>query len=205
VCIADIALVIDDSGSIRDRNQFNPDFSDNFMKVADFLKSIVRMVNIGFDKTRLSLLRFSNEAQVEFRLNEFTTAAQYEQAIDKMVINYVGGNTNTTGGLYMARTVLLNPVNGERPSVPNMVMVLTDGQATVEENFLDVQAAALQNLPSTTVVAVGVTDDVDEANMLRIASSRDSIFLVDNFEDLRQSEFLNVLTDGLCQDSAIQK
>ena len=197
--------MIDDSGSIRDRNQFNPDFSDNFKKVAEFLKQIVRMVNIGFDKTRISLLRFSNEVEFEFYLNDYTTQVQYENAIDDMVDNYVGGNTNTTGGLFMARTELLNRAKGERASVPNVVMVVTDGQPTVEEEFLDLQAYTLKNMPSTTVVAVGVTDDVEEQGLARIATSTDNIFLVEDFASLANSDFLGVLADDLCQDSAIQK
>ena len=196
--------MVDDSGSIRDRNVDNDDGSDNFETIATVLRRIVAMVNIGFDKTRVALLRFSDLTEFEFQLNDYTTVGQYDTAIANMIDNFKGGNTNTTGGLFKARTEALIPANGERPSVSNVVMVITDGQATIDADNMELQAASLKNMPATTVVAVGVTEAVDRDTLAKIATG-DNIFHVTNFQDLQNSDLLGVLADDLCQDSAITK
>ena len=67
-----------------------------------FLKMIIDNLNIGLDRTRVGLVTFANKADVIFRLNQFGTWQEMNRAIDN--IYYEGGNTNTTGGLWLART-----------------------------------------------------------------------------------------------------
>ena len=72
---------------------------DNFAVIGDFIIRVINMLNIGRDNTHVGLLRFSNIANVQFYLDEFSTKEEYYNAIQYMVENnYTRGNTNTTGG-----------------------------------------------------------------------------------------------------------
>jgi len=44
-------------------------------------------------------------------------------------LRYTAGRTNTGGALAHVRTVMLQPAAGDRPNVPNVVVLLTDGGA----------------------------------------------------------------------------
>jgi len=54
-CVADIAFVIDNSGSIRDNNVPG---SDNWQMMIDFVKSIIEMYTISPDVTRIAVVDF---------------------------------------------------------------------------------------------------------------------------------------------------
>jgi len=54
-CVADIAFVIDNSGSIRDNNVPG---SDNWQIMIDFVKSIIELYTISSDVTRIAVVDF---------------------------------------------------------------------------------------------------------------------------------------------------
>jgi len=54
-CVADIAFVIDNSGSIRDND---PVGGNNWQLIIDFVKSIIDEFTIGQDATRVSVVDF---------------------------------------------------------------------------------------------------------------------------------------------------
>jgi len=54
-CVADIAFVIDNSGSIRDND---PPGGNNWQLIIDFVKSIIDAFTIGRDATRVAVVDF---------------------------------------------------------------------------------------------------------------------------------------------------
>lgn len=53
--IADIAIVLDTSSSIRTKN---------FLKIKNFLKEVLEFVNIAYTSSHVSLVTFSTKARV---------------------------------------------------------------------------------------------------------------------------------------------
>jgi len=101
-----------------------------------------------------------NEAYLQFYLNNFTDSRSLESAVRN--IPYCGGNTHTTGGLRRTRTEIFNAAHGDRPDVPNVIVLITDGIATVEVDFLEAEARLIKSL-GMRIVGVGVTDQVSVA------------------------------------------
>ncbi len=93
-------FVIDSSGSINDRDPGNWD------RVKTFTKSVVRRLKIGEFDTQFGIVKYSTNAYVEFYLNEYYTLLEIEREIDNM--RYLGGNTNTSGGLWLMREEVSN-------------------------------------------------------------------------------------------------
>ena len=52
-------------------------------------------------------MKYSTKAYVEFYLNEYYTLQEIEREIDNM--RYLGGNTNTSGGLWLMREEVSPP------------------------------------------------------------------------------------------------
>jgi len=76
-------------------------------------------------------------------------------------IAYVGGNTNTTGGLRLMRSEIFNIANGDRPDVANVAILITDGIPTREVDQLPGEVRRLKN-SGVKIVGVGVTAAVSE-------------------------------------------
>jgi len=96
---------------------------------------------------------------LQFHLNQFTNVQSLVNAVRQ--IQYCRGNTNTTGGLRLARTEIFNAANGDRSGVPNVLVLITDGNPTREVDQLDEEVRRIKRL-GVTIVGVGVTNRVSQ-------------------------------------------
>lgn len=162
---ADVCFIIDSSGSIRDAN---PDdgSQDNWMLILTFVTRVISAFKIGEQDTRVGVVTFSNDPYLSFGMNTYYDRLELNEGVRK--IGYIGGTTNTAGALQLARTQCFDPSNGERPGIENIAIVITDGLPTVMEGNTNSEAQNLKQI--ATVLAVGITDNVEE-NLLRDISS----------------------------------
>jgi len=116
-CPVDIIFVVDESGSVT---------SDNFNLVKTFLSKLVESLDIDSGNTRVGLVTYSDVVSREgFNLNDHSSVTSVKSAI--MNLDYSGGTTNTAAALAHVRTTMLTSPKGDRPNVPNVIVVLTDG------------------------------------------------------------------------------
>jgi len=76
-------------------------------------------------------------------------------------IQYMGGHTNTTGGLRIAKLHALSAAGGKRPDVPGVIILITDGFPTREVDQLLPTTDELKK-NGITIIAVGVTNLVSK-------------------------------------------
>ncbi|XP_062601604.1 cartilage matrix protein-like [Saccostrea cucullata] len=170
---ADVEFVLDSSGSIM--------YSD-FRKQLNFTENLVDLFDIGQNKTRVGMVSFSTQVIPEFKLGEFNDKKDIKEKIQS--VWYQGGGTNTGKALNYVRTQSF-PVNGGRPDVPHIVIILTDGMS--QDFRYTVQEAAAAHNQGITVFVIGIGDQVDEKELKAIASKPTDNFMfeIDNFDALK--------------------
>ena len=152
--------MIDSSGSIRDNNP--PGGSpDNYQLQLEFLVDLVRAFTIGPDATRVGALIFSERVILEFTLAQYDNKEAIAQAI--LTSPYLGSTTNTPEALRLTRTQCFNVANGDRPNIPNLVIVVTDGVPYPETRRTPAlnEARALRDT-GAVVISIGITNAIDE-------------------------------------------
>lgn len=178
--------MVDASGSI---NEMDP---QGWSRVKTFIKDVVRRFTIGPTQTRVGLTIYSENAVRArggggvpagsigfFLLDTYSDVDAIVRAIDSLY--YFGSYTNTQDGLNVAREVIFRPA-GDRADVPNLVIVLTDGESNLDEEKLPTEAARLKDI--ATVISVGVTDQVNLDELRLIASAPSLVLLADDFRAL---------------------
>ena len=179
-------FVVDASGSIEEKDP------QGWSRVKTFIRDVTRRFTIGPSQTRVGLTIYSEKAVRQLRdsdvpdpsvgfffLDTYSDIASLEAAIDRLY--YFGSFTNTPDGLNTAREIILRPP-GERSGIPNLVIVLTDGETNLNENRLGDEANRLKDI--ATVISVGVTNRVDINELNLIASSPNQVVLADDFQAL---------------------
>ena len=163
----DLCFVIDSSGSIRDNNVAGQ--PDNWELQMQFLANLVRAFTIGSDTTRVGAIVFSEDVRLEFPLSAYDNAEDVASAL--LNIAYLGQTTNTPEALLQTRTACFSAANGDRSSVPNLAIVITDG-VPFPDNRRTPALNEAQTLRDTgaTVISIGVTNNID-ADFLKGLSS----------------------------------
>ena len=121
-----------------------------------FNSNVYKSLNVSL------LLREGNFASLNFYLTNFTDVPALQTAIRN--IAYLGGWTNTTGALQMMRTDIFNVANGDRPYVPNVAILITDGIPNRDVDKLPGEVETLRRR-GIRVVGVGVTNQVITINL----------------------------------------
>ncbi|KAI0213235.1 hypothetical protein LSAT2_001785 [Lamellibrachia satsuma] len=181
---ADIVFVVDSSGSIRDANPRDRSY-DNWELLLNFMVTMVDKLNIGLNQVRIGVVMFSTDAESVFYMNQYTDKNSLKAAIRG--ISYLGGHTNTAGGIRIMHDVEFTPQNGDRPGVPNIAIVVTDGVSTRDALSTIPEAIRARN-DGIKIYSVGITSAVKEAELRDISSSpheKDkNYFMAPNFQNL---------------------
>ena len=170
----DLAFVVDASGSIQKDQEKGTSTNTNWDLIINFILDLIDEFTIGEDETRVAFLTFSTNANVRISLDSFYDRRELKKEIEKNHKRwYVGGWTNTYEGLKLTREKIYSESKGDRPSIPNIVIVITDGKSSHHENrnFRDpIPQADQAEKQGIKTYVVGVTDSVLEDELQAIST-----------------------------------
>ncbi|CAH1790069.1 unnamed protein product [Owenia fusiformis] len=155
----DLVFIIDASGSVG---------NNNFDEMKQFVQDIIQSMDIGFDDSRIAVVTYSDDARVEFYLDEYYSISDILPVLAKMT--YRGGATNTQAAIKMAREIVFQNNRGDRSDVPNVAMVLTDGKSTVNAGNTIPEANKAKIINNIVMFAIGVGSEIDENEIQGIGS-----------------------------------
>ncbi|KAK7502428.1 hypothetical protein BaRGS_00006381, partial [Batillaria attramentaria] len=170
----DLVIVIDSSTSVTETN---------FVKILSFIKDFLSSTDIDSGNVRVAISRYSSDVEVQFNLNEYRTKAQVLRAVDR--IKYIYGSTNTADALKVMRNEMFTPVNGDRPDVPNVAVVITDGVSNVnsDRTIPEAEAARDDGIHIYTI-GIGLTD-TREMDAIATPPASANSFSVKDLDELR--------------------
>ncbi|VDL81624.1 unnamed protein product [Nippostrongylus brasiliensis] len=169
----DLVFLIDGSGSIG---------SYIFQtEVLRFLAEFTELFDIAPDKTRVSVVQYSDQIRHEFELGDYMDSASLKEGIKN--IDYLTGLTRTGAAIEHVANEAFSERRGARPlsqRVTRVGIVITDGRS--QDNVsVAAENARRQNIQ---LFAVGVTNHVLQAELEEITGAKDRTFHVNAFEDL---------------------
>ena len=141
---------------------------------------LVRDIDSNGDNVRIGVLVFSTEAKVEFHLNAYKNKDDIIHAISQ--IEYIYGMTNTADALKLMRKEMFLPSNGDRPDIPNLAIIITDGESTVNQNST-IPEANRARAQGIQIYAIGIGLSAT-AELDAIAGKPANRYFIDNFDEL---------------------
>jgi hypothetical protein len=170
----DVLFVIDASGSVG---------QNNFNLAQQFIIDAIELLNVGPSDIRVAAMMFHFEPLPQFDFDDFSTKRSVQDAVRNMVYptEELFG-TATGSALDFVRTNLLRTSAGYRGG-DAIIYVITDGASQEEPSFVE-RAANDLKATGAEVVAIGITDLVNSAQLAVIASGPENVIEVDDFDRL---------------------
>ena len=122
---ADVGFVLDSSGSL----------SSHYQKEKDFVKELASKFGIDTQDSRVGVVTFSTDAVLSIKLDEYSTLSDFQQAVDNIPL--MGKLTRIDKGLRVAQNELYALANGARAGLPKILVLLTDGTQTQQQDAED--------------------------------------------------------------------
>uniref|UniRef100_A0A667YVW4 VWFA domain-containing protein n=1 Tax=Myripristis murdjan TaxID=586833 RepID=A0A667YVW4_9TELE len=182
--VADIIFLVDGSTSIT---------LNKFRSMLKFMESMVNQTTIGEKLTRFGVILFSNDPKSMFTLNKYYSKREIIKAIAALKSPY--GDTYTGKALEYSLQ-FFDAQHGGRAAqkVPQILMVITDGDATDRNNLVGPSEALRDN--GVSVISIGVEGAKRDQLEIMAGGDTSRVFYVDNFDHL-ETLYLNI-THVLC-------
>ena len=183
---ADIVFLLDSSVSVG---------TTNFEKQINFVADFAGTFDIASNAVRVGVVTFASVANNEFNLNTFKSRGETINAINN--IEYIFGGTRTDLALKYAVENSFSIWAGDRPDVPNILIVITDGKSNEPE--LTRQEADILHQLGVKVFAIGIGTGVDDTELGHIASAEQYVFKIENFDafETLKEELQNSACNGM--------
>ncbi|KAI5106466.1 collagen alpha-6(VI) chain [Silurus meridionalis] len=184
--VADVVFLVDGSTSI---------LSTNFERIKFFMISIVNSTQVGQNNVRICTIVYSNVPKIQFRLNDYHSKEEVQNAVS--ALHYPTGDTYTTKALKYSVDYFHETNGGRRASgVPQMMFVITDGEATDPHGLED--AANKLHRFGVSLYGIGVANaSIDELE--KITKDKNKIFHVNNFQAL--NNLWQNISNEICKET----
>uniref|UniRef100_A0A8C7IES3 Collagen type XXII alpha 1 chain n=1 Tax=Oncorhynchus kisutch TaxID=8019 RepID=A0A8C7IES3_ONCKI len=140
----DLVFILDTSSSVG---------KENFEKIRQWVSNLVESFDVGPDKTRVAVVRYSDRPTTEFNLGRYSTMDEVKRAARN--IRYLGGNTMTGDAISYTTTNIFTERAGARPAakgIQKVAILLTDGRS--QDYVLEPSKAAAK--AGVRMFAVGI-------------------------------------------------
>ncbi|XP_035486239.2 matrilin-4 isoform X2 [Scophthalmus maximus] len=178
----DLVFLIDSSRSVRPHE---------FETMRKFMIDILDTLDIGANATRVGVVQYSSQVRSEFSLKTHGKMDTMVKGINDIVPLAQGTMTGLAIKYVMDNAFIVE--EGDRPKVPNVVVIVTDGRP--QDRVAEVAAEAREK--GIEIYAVGVAR-ADMTSLRAMASPpfEDHVFLVESFDLIHQ--FGLQFQDKLC-------
>ncbi|XP_078687161.1 uncharacterized protein LOC144919463 isoform X16 [Branchiostoma floridae x Branchiostoma belcheri] len=158
----DLVFLLDSSDSVG---------MPGFLKVRNVTEKIVERLPLRNNETHIGLAQYSDQTKQESLLKNYQNKNATLEKIQGIMP--LGGGTLLGEAITNARTVSFSEENGNRPNIPDALVVVTDA------NFRDdvVSASEAARKQGIHVFAVGVGPNVDRNKLVEIAGREDRVFI----------------------------
>jgi len=169
----DVVFLIDSSLSVRELCPLGATSppSSNWHVVLQFVSEVVGAMPVDSGAARVGVVTFSTSVSDDHVIALGQTPAGDASSLRQRIrrLPFLGGNTNTTGALRVARAHLTRARRAAETSRKQFVVLLTDGANNVDGD--PVQEARLLKQDGARLITVGVDNYVDEAQLKEMASA----------------------------------
>ena len=181
----DLALILDTSGSLN---------YSGWAQLVSFCINLIDRLNIGPNATQVAVIVFGSNAAVNFRFGTYQSGNAVESAIRN--ITYSGGSTNLNDALFLLWSDVYAPDRGSRPGMSRVAVIITDGEDNENPELTLSNATICKNTAGVRLMAVGVTDKINERRLRSIASpGNENYYSVAGYEQL--ANITNALNSGI--------
>lgn len=190
----DIVFVLDASSSVS---------KEDYNKGKAFIKELMSSFSISDDLIRVGLVAFNQFVHIAFHLNKISEPGQTATSLRNLVDNAtdIQVGTFTHKALQAVREEMFLPDKGDRPDVPNIVIVLTDGRSRKPEETVKEAAMLRENGTLMFAIAVGQWRSDTELQVLASKPAPQYKFTVETFDGLEtiRSSLSEKTCKGLCE------
>lgn len=147
-----------------------------------FVKAQTQSYEISPSETHIGLVQYSNDGETSLRLDAGTSASLVEEGIELFKI--IGGQKQLDKAISHVNNNVFSKSGGSRSNANQLLVLLTSGKIDKDRKAELERAATQLKSRGIQVVVVAIGKDIDEDDLLPVASSWDRLIVIKLPSDL---------------------
>jgi len=193
--VADVAFLLDSSGSLR----------WEYHKEKDFLKRVVSAFGLSEDGFRAGVVTFSSEADISIKFDKHYDSDSFNNAVDNIPL--VGSMTRIDLALKKTEELFAKE-NGARVAAARFVVLITDGSQTRLPWAADpCELTNQMREQGHTVIVMGIGSQTDERSLECMAGGTAHAHKAKSFDELLKGSYVSEIKNELhiCENTLLAK
>ena len=166
----------------------------DYVKEKTFVKKVAQRIGISQSGTRAGIVLFSSKAILKVKLNQYDNTADFNRAVDNL--EFLASGTHIGLALKVALEQLFTRANGMRANVPNVIILLTDGQ-TSDASLVTRMVKRIRKA-GIKIIVIGIGPNVSPSELLKIAGTSNHLYLPKTFQQLLSKKFIKDIVGISC-------
>lgn len=147
------------------------------------MNTIVKELDVGEGKVHVGLATMSDNAHKELALKDGNNQAAIKKIVD--ALTWRSGMTHSHAALELINNEFFSKKGGQREKAAHVLVFITDGGSS--DNKSTIQAADKLKKAGVLIIAVGVGKNVHEDELNQIATGKEFVVRVQNFQQVNFS------------------
>ena len=168
---------------------------EEYEQSVEFTRAVVQGLDVQNGLVRVGAVAFSSQIVGQFYMNSNLNSAQ--AVYNSLDFYDVFSTTNTPAALQDAYSVQFTPLKGDRPSIPDVLIIVTDGYSNVNQTYTVPNAVMLKNSGVTIyAIAVGLSPQWTELDAMASSPNTQYVIPLPTIGNITSTA--NMLLNELC-------
>ena len=162
-----------------------------------FLRDLISAADVASGAVRFSLIVFGPDTQIQFGFDKFRNEQKLLKAVNRLKPKFIRTGLAKTADLFdeLAKSVYVE-ASGDRPDVPNVLILMTDQKSTGDAQVILDKANELKSA-GTKIFSIGLrAAKKDELKGIASDPAEDNSYFGNQYADLGTEELKNKLGES---------
>ena len=160
----------------------NDMYQVEFQKVLNFMTSLLERADIDSGLVRVGAALYRDQGVVIFDLKAYRSKKEVFEAIEKIPFNFKSNRANLAAGINVVRDQMFADSAGDRPDIPNGVIIITDSNSNIGVESISESSNELKDA-GVTVFSIGIgLENPDE--IVSVASNQELSYILNDVAQL---------------------
>lgn len=153
-----------------------------FKKVLKFMTSLLERADIDSGSVRVGAALYREQGVVIFDLQAYRTKKEIIEAIERIPFNFKSSSASLAAGINVVRDQMFENSAGDRPDIPNGVIVITDSNSNINVNGISEASSELKD-EGTTIFSIGIGLEIPD-EIVSVASNQEFSYILNDVAQL---------------------
>ena len=186
--VMNVGFILDSSADVKDK----------YDAEKQLLKELAASFGVSPSGSKASVIAYSDVANINIKFTDNDNIQSFSDAVDKIPL--MDSKNRIDKALELADKTMFTLSNGAKPDVVNVLVILTSGTESDDEDAVNPASIAEEMIKSgVNIITVGIGENVNKDQLGAITGDESNIFMAASVDKLADPLLVKKINEHACE------